>query len=39
MSMAALTISAKAYVSAANVKRASASGHSQNRQLMRGQQV
>ncbi|GEM_PF-3085744 len=39
MSTMALAISAKAHMSAAHVKRALASGHSQNRQLMKGQPV
>jgi hypothetical protein len=34
-----LTVSAQANLSVAKVKRAFASGRSQNRQLMRGQQV
>lgn len=39
MNKVALAVSVSANVSAAHVKRAHASGHSQNRQLMKGQSV
>lgn len=39
MRMLALAVSVQANVSEANVKRSATSGHSQNRQLMKGQSV